>query len=297
MSGVRSYSFREGDRSEYLAQFLLSGIGLCVSIPRQEDIGLDFSCNIADQEQGILSFGSSFMVSVKSLSGPTIELPAKEHRKDQKHIEWLFRQDIPLFLGVVDKNRVSIRLYSLEPLRFLFYEGGLMQCGSLTIRPRFNPEETQDVTRPKQLDELQFWPRMFHYEADLGHPVAIITIESLKDQPTLRKVKDNLRRAVHFARLNLIYSELRIPFFFWFHKTKPDASSFDVAWFCRPMPADVELQQKMMALVTPSLTSLAMYYKSVGKLEKLAALRPVLADFPQDAFPNEIRDRLPELFS
>ena len=139
MSGVRSYSFREGDRSEYLAQFLLSGIGLCSSIPRQEDIGLDFLCSIADQEAKILSFGYPFMVSVKSLSTPNIELKAPKKPNDQSHIQWLFRQDAPIFLGIVDKSEISIRLYSLLPLWFLYYEGG-PSCGSLAIKPRLDPK-------------------------------------------------------------------------------------------------------------------------------------------------------------
>src|SRR3954452_11427379 len=74
MSGVRSYSFSEGDRSEYLAQFLLSALGLCTFIPRQEDIGFDFSCSVADQQQGTLTFGYPYLISIKSLSHPAIEI-------------------------------------------------------------------------------------------------------------------------------------------------------------------------------------------------------------------------------
>src|SRR6266478_6026751 len=126
MSGVRSYSFREGDRSEYLAQFFLSAMGLCTSIPRQEDIGFDFSCSIADQEVGVLTFGFSYLISIKSISHPSIEVeptPAVIQANDERHVSWLFRQDQPVLLGVVDKDAVNMRIFSLLPLWFLYYQG------------------------------------------------------------------------------------------------------------------------------------------------------------------------------
>src|ERR1043165_189330 len=156
------YSFREGDRSEYLAQFLLSAIRLCTTIPRQEDIGLDFLCSIADQEQDVLSFGYPFMVSVKSLSSPNIDLAVPEKRRAQKHVERLFRQDARLFFGVVDKNTVSLRLFSLLPLWFLFYEGGPV-CGSISIRPRLDPTQTGDVGKPTRTP-IPEWRGMFHFD-------------------------------------------------------------------------------------------------------------------------------------
>lgn len=38
-TGTRFHNFREGDRSEYLAVYLLSRLGLVTQVPRQEDIG------------------------------------------------------------------------------------------------------------------------------------------------------------------------------------------------------------------------------------------------------------------
>lgn len=64
MSGARLFSFREGDRSEYLAQYLLSGLGLVTPVPRQEDIGFDFVCSIADEQVGVLTFNQQYLVSI-----------------------------------------------------------------------------------------------------------------------------------------------------------------------------------------------------------------------------------------
>jgi hypothetical protein len=45
MSGVRLYNRLQGDRSEYLAVYILSALGLVTQAPRQEDIGFDLVCD------------------------------------------------------------------------------------------------------------------------------------------------------------------------------------------------------------------------------------------------------------
>ena len=172
----RLHGRREGDRSEYYALTLLSALGLTVPIPRQEDIGFDFHCNLADQEMGVLTFGSPFLVSVKSLSEPDIELEPTEAQKrdnDQRHIEWLFRSDIPAFLAVMAKKPYIMRLYSLMPVWFLCYKGG-PECGSLHIKPRLDPAVLGDIGEPVRGNEIPGWPGKFHFDCDLGQPTVVI---------------------------------------------------------------------------------------------------------------------------
>jgi hypothetical protein len=229
MPGVRSYSFREGDRSEYLAQFLLSAIGLCTAIPRQEDIGFDFACSIADGEEGNLSFGYPYLISIKSISSPCIEVePNKTTIKedDSKHVAWLFRQEQPTFLGVVDKDAVSLQIFSLLPLWFLYYRGG-PTVGTMKLTPRLNGANTKDVGPPVKGEELDYWPGHFHYEVDLGHPIAVLELSTIKDRERTRKAKQFLRMAVDFAERTLVHYRLSIPYFHWFAKTTPDASLRD----------------------------------------------------------------------
>ena len=44
------YSFRQGNRSEYLAQYMLSALGLAVKVTTQEDVGIDFYCNVGKRD-------------------------------------------------------------------------------------------------------------------------------------------------------------------------------------------------------------------------------------------------------
>jgi len=66
MSGGLLSSFRKGNRAELLADYLLSSIGICTPVRRQDDYGFDFYCQLSDQESGYLTFGSSFMIQMKS---------------------------------------------------------------------------------------------------------------------------------------------------------------------------------------------------------------------------------------
>jgi len=88
MSGVRLHNPRQGDRSEYLAVYMLSALGLVTQVPRQEDIGIDLICNLAEQESGIVGFRHHFAVSVKSASTPrAVFVPADSKKDDPKYTD------------------------------------------------------------------------------------------------------------------------------------------------------------------------------------------------------------------
>lgn len=297
MSGVKSYSFREGDRSEYLAQFLLSAAGLCTFIPRQEDIGFDFSCSIADQEDGILTFGYPYLISIKSRSSPSIDIkpsPTAIQADDSRHVAWLFRQEQPILLGVVDKNSVSLHVFSLLPLWFLYYHGG-PDIGSISLNPRFNPAETGDVGIPNKGAELTNWPKHYHYDVDLGHPIAILDLPTIKDETRLCATKKRLRLAVDFAERNLLHYRLQIPHFYWFQKTFPDASVLQPAVSYDPVPPTPKARQTIMKELAPSLISFALHFKEAGDVESLRACAQLLSHAPPNTIPPIVIEHVPEL--
>jgi hypothetical protein len=135
MSGIRYYNFREGDRSEYLANYLLSGIGLVIPFPRQEDIGIDFYCSLADQERGSLTFGFPYLVQVKSSSETELSFGSvKEGKWRHEDIQWLFRQELPLFIGFVDKSAPRLDLFNTSA--FWFTVMAHPNCSQIVFKPR-----------------------------------------------------------------------------------------------------------------------------------------------------------------
>src|SRR3990172_8416584 len=151
MSGVRLFSFREGDRSEYLASFLLSALGLVTGVERQEDIGFDFYCSLADREDATLTFGYPFLVQIKSAGSPVFELlpkPGYTHEPNivPRHLAWLPRQDLPVYLGVIDRRKFSLQLFSLAPFWFIYFgDPECADCGGIRFVPRLVLGNTTQV--------------------------------------------------------------------------------------------------------------------------------------------------------
>lgn len=99
---------------------------LVTQVPRQEDIGFDLICNLADQGTGLLSFQNHYAVSVKSVGvDPKIELEPPPSKKDdatyEDHFRWLFNLELPLLVAMVDKKKDKLSLYSTLSAWFLFY--------------------------------------------------------------------------------------------------------------------------------------------------------------------------------
>lgn len=105
MPGARSRGWRLGDRGELLAESILSSIAFTVRVPRQEDVGHDLLCTIAEREGNLQRAGPFFTVQVKSNRGSiTYE---KEHE-----VAWIQNQENPFFLCVAHRNDLTIEMYS-----------------------------------------------------------------------------------------------------------------------------------------------------------------------------------------
>lgn len=70
--GSIAANFREGSRSEYLAQYVFASFGTAVAVPHQEDFGVDLFCSLTERI-GPLSWPvEHFTVQVKSNFEPIV---------------------------------------------------------------------------------------------------------------------------------------------------------------------------------------------------------------------------------
>lgn len=291
---TRYFNFREGDRSEYLATYFFSAVGLVTPVPRQEDIGFDLVCSIADQETGRLTFNYQYLLSVKSLSTPNIDLkPAKSEDGSLPHIAWLFRQELPLLLAVVDKEGQEVRVYSTLPIWFLYFEN--RDCGSVSLVPRTTDEQWGDVGRLVKGDELDNLKGSFHYTVDLGHPIVRATIADLANVEKLRSIKKSMRAAVNYGRISALQVQLGVPYFYWFAKTQPDGSLPTPAFYAQEVPDVKEAQDYVYSRIAPTLISLAMLYKTKKDAVNLEAVAKLLAAVPHGVIPDVVRAHISEI--
>lgn len=292
MSGTRHYNWREGDRSEYLAVYMFSAFGLVTAVPRQEDIGFDLVCSIADREKGRLSFNNQYLVSVKSLSSPNINLfPTGKDDEELLHFKWLFTQELPLLLSVVDKENEELRIFSTLPVWFLLYEN-MKDCGSVSLLPRIDLSNTSNVDRPTKGSKVQELPGRYHYDVDLGFPVVRIRLQDLRDEEQLRNAKARLRLVVHHGQLSANYFHFGVPYFYWFAKTSSDGSEAMPAFYATKVPHVQEAQEFVLDRIAPALISLAMHYKDTGQMSKLAAASELLKSAPPASIPTEVKQHL-----
>ncbi len=135
------FSFRQGDRSEYLALYVLSALGLAVPVPRQEDVGIDFHCNLAKQDGQIITYFAPYNVQVKSSSVKTIKYGgfAKQRKGKQREwqwseIQWLLSQETPFFIAVVNKSKAQVELFSTATRWFAVHN--MQPPFEVVFRPR-----------------------------------------------------------------------------------------------------------------------------------------------------------------
>ncbi len=310
MSGVRLHNLRQGDRSEYLAVYLLSALGLVTQVPRQEDIGFDLICNLAEQESGILSFRHHYAVSVKSASTPNVVLePPESRQKDPRytsHFDWLFHLELPLMLAVVDKARESLSLYSTLPAWFLYYER-FHDCGIVELVPRTQTGGANLVVdHPAELGAEPGPGGLKRFQVDLGYPITVISAADLRDRDLLQKKKVSLEQAIELGAQSARFAQMQTPFFWWFNvtipsgyifgDTNPDGYNGGTAWWVGACPNALQLAQMMRGLA-PGLMSAALLFKCANATPLLESMRPALRMLPPGSVFPEIQKLLPEVYA
>jgi len=303
MSGKQVFNWREGDRTEYLADFLLSALGMVTHIPRQEDIGVDFYCALADHEKGVTTFGFPFLAQVKSIEKPVVHIKPPKRYRHQKgvmpdHLSWLYRQGLPMFLALVDKEDFSIRLFSLSPVWFLYYDReNCPDCSSLRLVPRTDGNDTGPVGPPRRLGKVTSSPESFEYEVDLGFPVASFSVEDTANRQTLLKQKTFLRLCIDCDLRNRVFFRAELPHFYWIAETNPDQEGPIPAFYSGEAPRGAEASRNVHSLLGPALLPLALRYKGDNRPDLLRALRKLFREMPEDTIPSDLQKALPEVFS
>lgn len=115
------YKFRQGWQSENLARFLLSELSF-IAQPSTvaDDVGSDFYCTLFEKEKAGRNIRllpkNSFVIQIKSSAKP-IDLSDKGR--------FLKQMELPYFIGVVNRKKLSLQVYSGRALHLLFSMKGV----------------------------------------------------------------------------------------------------------------------------------------------------------------------------
>ena len=206
--GLITYNYREGSRSEYLANYVFSAFGPSILISKENDYGLDIICNLAERE-GVMSYvKSSYGVQVKSEG-----FPFKYTNKQAT--EWLFSLEFPLILAEVSKSNSYIKIYSSWNLNKYL----------LLFKNREDKESfpNEIVFRPSNDDELGE-PDSKTGDIPIGKPILEFNIMDIGETGNRLKYGKILKEWLDFENENYRLRLVGIPCCFGYIKWETNKS-------------------------------------------------------------------------
>ncbi len=298
MSGKLASNFRKGNLSEIIADYLLSSIGISTPVRRQDDIGFDFYCQLADQETGpILTFGSPFIIQIKSDSEESIVYGNSNADKwRNEDIAWLFKLEWPFFIGVVYKNEISIKIYRTTNIWFPLYEN--FNCSQIELS--FPNVETNDEAKRPEIIKLENWPAGkgdgFKYKVALGNPILSISYQELENIQLIRERKNILRNYIELELKNIMFRKQGIRHFQWVPMNKTNQSFSQIAVMFYGIYSH-DISSEIYNSINPGLLSLLFQLSHHKKdAEELTALKSFMRLLPNQEFYKQFKSQYPEAF-
>ena len=302
MAGSLWFSFRQGNRSEYLALYILSALGVVVPVPRQEDVGTDFHCTLASREGKSLKFHAPFLVQVKSRSRKKVVFGGidKKRRWKQKEIEWLFGQELPLLIGIADKNKLTLALYSTSNIWAAYYTAG--NPGQVVLLPDRIDKDNM-VPMPTSSPPSGEWPlgsgdgRIWNIP--LGPPSILVSVDDLEESEKIAVYRGILLETLFLDQQNITYRRLGVHYSNWLlqHTTNEYSPGLVVGRFYAWNNGPGANTPGQIQALTPIVISLANNYKAQNRIDELMKLKQIFKLIPETYIDDFIKSNIPELFS
>ncbi len=218
----RVFSFRQGDRSEYLAQYILSSIAISVPVPRQEDVGSDFHCSLLRDTNGNLHPYLPFNIQIKSnnadlrrngipFGGITSGGNWRGHEIDN-----LCQTDMPFLVGVVDKDDQRLDLFTTISRYFVNVNwSGRGKPRKVSLIP-YSPEANDHLNDGEVLD-IDNVPGMpsFEWKLPIGQPIVSISISDSEDREKCEGIKQTIEPYLRLDQENAVFARLGLGHFHW----------------------------------------------------------------------------------
>ena len=185
MPGARHALFRLGDRTQLLVQFCLNAIAFTTPVPREEDVGHDLFCALAEERDGLLRAGPLFTVQVKSDGAPLVF--EKPHE-----IQWVKELENPFFLAIGDRANQRLDIYST----WARLRGFLWKAARRIVLQPGIPVGSRDPVWTADDDSEQV--------IALGEPVVRATIQDFMDKSRAKILTEVLRQWIEVDRMNIV---------------------------------------------------------------------------------------------
>lgn len=190
-TGSLAANFHEGARSEYLALYALSALGMAATIPRQEDVGIDLQCALGERIGQRLAIDQYYLVQVKS--GPDFGV-----YDSKESVRWLCAHRHPLFFVQVNKKGNKLEVFQTTQLVFLFSH---------------NKVEKVTLIPSAKLPAFEYIPDVEKVQIDLGLPILSFDVAMIAKENWRRRARAVLRSWIELDQSNIDQKGLALGMF------------------------------------------------------------------------------------
>jgi hypothetical protein len=295
----RPFSFRQGDRAEYLAQYILSAIAITVPVPRQEDVGTDFHCSLLRRDGNNLRPTLPFNIQIKSAGNHILRDGIRfggvtEAGNWRKHeIELLCQTDTPFLIGLVDLDKQSLAVFSTITRYFVLsnWQGtGLpREVALMPYAP--DGEGHLGAGEQEELDAKEGMPSKL-LKLPLGQPIVSISIGESENLDKCEAIKNLLEPFLRMDQENAVCFRVGLGYFDWPLIIRPGQPLRDRAAGMASPPADSPAVQMQLQTLSRILASLLTSYRLSGRKQEILAWRPCLLQLPTAQAPAFVRESI-----
>lgn len=311
----RVFSYRQGDRSEYLAQYILSSFAISVPVPRQEDVGTDFHCSLlrvveAPSESKGTGKGATtkylrpylpFDIQIKSADEKKISFGGfTDGGNWRKHeIEQLRETSTPLLIGLVHKEKFQLDLFTTIPRYFVHYlwkRKGLPQRVDLIP---YSPEGEGHLTdgedeKPKKAKKKKKGKDVPDYvwKLPIGQPIIRISAADAENPAKVEEIKNLLEPYLYMDHENGVLARTGVGYFKWPLIIRTGKPLKEVAFGWAPQALHSNPGKAQMALVARAAASILAMHEQSGAKAQILAWESVLGQLPLAELPAQMREKI-----
>lgn len=295
----RLRSFRQGDRAEYLAQYILSALAITVPVPRQEDVGTDFHCSLLRGEGDNLRPTLPFNIQIKS-AGDTMLKDGirfggvtKAGAWRQHEINQLCQTDTPFLVGLVDLKKQSLDVFSTITRYFVlsnWHGTGLPRevalipydpIGEAHLGAGFQEDLPVKADMPGKLCKLP-----------LGQPIVSISIEESEDNRRCEEIKNLLEPYLRMDQENAVRFRIGLGYFDWPLIIRPGEPLKECGAGLATQSAESLSVQQQLRTVACIVASLLTSYLLSNRKTEILAWESTLAQLPISQTPEFVRNSI-----
>jgi hypothetical protein len=295
----RLRSFRQGDRAEYLAQYILSALAITVPVPRQEDVGTDFHCSLLRGEGNNLRPTLPFNIQIKSASKKILEdgirfggvTEAGAWR--QHEINQLCQTDTPFLVGLVDLKKQSLDVFSTITRYFVlsnWHGTGLPRevalipydpIGEAHIGAGVQEDLPIKADLPDKLCKLP-----------LGQPIVSISIEESEDTKRCEEIKNLMEPYLRMDQENAVRFRIGLGYFDWPLIIRPGEPLKECGAGLATQSAESPSVQQQLRTVACIVASLLTSYQLSNRKAEILAWESTLEQLPISQTPDFVRNSI-----